>query len=108
VVFINSDPSLIRLFLRFLTAVGISSENLRFRVYIHETADAKRAELFWLKITGGRPEQFLSPVLKRHNPRTARKNVGEDYHGCLRIDVSRSSALYLKIEGWAEAIMAGT
>jgi hypothetical protein len=107
VVFINSDPSLIRFFLRFLAAAGIPFENLSFRVHIHETAGAKRAELFWLKITGARREQFLSPVLKRHNPRTARKNVGEEYHGCLCIDVSRSSALYLKIEGWAEAIMNG-
>jgi hypothetical protein len=33
-----------------------------------------------------------------------RKNVGEDYHGCLRIDVQRSSSLYRKIEGWSAAI----
>jgi hypothetical protein len=62
------------------------------------------AELFWLKVTGARPEQFLSPALKRHNPKTVRKNVGEEYHGCLRIDVRRSSGLYRKIEGWTEAI----
>jgi transposase len=38
VVFINSDPSLIKFFLRFLAVAGISFQNLRFRVYIHETA----------------------------------------------------------------------
>ena len=43
---------------------------------------------------------------KRHNPKTVRKNVGEDYHGRLRIDVRRSSGLYRQIEGWAEAIMS--
>ena len=31
--------------------------------------------------------------------------MGEDYHGCLRIDVRRSTDLYHRIEGWAEAIM---
>jgi hypothetical protein len=65
------------------------------------------AELFWLKITGARPEQFRRASLKRHNPKTVRKNVGENYHGCLRIDVHRSADLYRKIEGWAAAGMAG-
>ena len=82
------------------------TENLTFRVHIHESADARSAGLFWLKVTGAQPEQFLTPALKRHNPKTVRKNVGEDYHGCLRIDVRRSSGLYRKIEGWAEAIMS--
>jgi transcriptional regulator with XRE-family HTH domain len=106
VIFTNSDPSLIRFFLRFLEAVGIAAENLAFRIYIHESADARSAEIFWLKVTGAQPEQFLSPALKRHNPKTVRKNVGEDYHGCLRIEVRRGSGLYRKIEGWAEAIMS--
>jgi transcriptional regulator with XRE-family HTH domain len=106
VVFMNSDPSLIRLFLRFLEAMGTPAENLAFRVYIHESADPRSAELFWLKVTGAQPEQFLSPALKRHNPKTVRKNVGEDYHGCLRVEVRRGSGLYRKIEGWAEAIMS--
>jgi hypothetical protein len=42
----------------------------------------------------------------REARRTVRENVGEDYHGCLRIDVRRSSGLYRQIEGWAEAIMS--
>ncbi len=44
---------------------------------IHENADVKAAELFWLEATGTKPEQFLTPTLKRHNPKTVRKNVGE-------------------------------
>jgi transcriptional regulator with XRE-family HTH domain len=108
VVFINSDPLLIQFFLRFLKAVNVPIEDLTFRVYIHESADAESAQLFWLKVTGVRMEQFLVPVLKHHNPKTVRKNVGEDYHGCLRIDVHRSRDLYRKIEGWAEAIMSAS
>jgi hypothetical protein len=37
-----------------------------------------------------------------------RKNVGEDYHGCLRIDVLRGADLYRRIEGWAAAITSGS
>jgi hypothetical protein len=105
--FINSDPSLIRFFLRFLGAAGTPRADLSFRVCIHENADIEAARTFWTKVTGANPEQMRRPTLKRHNPRTQRKNVGQDYHGCLRIDVRNSSALYLKIEGWAIAAMAG-
>ena len=46
------------------------------------------------------------PPTKVH-PRTTRKNIGEGYHGCLRITARRSSDLYRKIEGWAAAAMIG-
>ncbi len=65
------------------------------------------AQRFWLDVTGASLGQFLAPTLKRHNPKTTRKNVGENYHGCLRIDVHRSAGLYRKIEGWAGAITSG-
>jgi hypothetical protein len=106
VVFINSDPGLIRFFLRFLDAAGVPRSDLVFCVHIHETADAAVAQRFWLEVTGASPEQFQKPALKRHSLKTNRKNVGADYHGCLRIIVHRSSALYRKIEGWASAAMA--
>ncbi len=104
VIFTNSDPDLIRFFLRFLEATGTPRTDATFRVCIHESADVASAERFWLEVTGASPDQFRPPTLKRHNPRTVRKNVGDDYHGCLRIDVRRSSGLYRKIEGWAAAI----
>lgn len=106
VVFINSDPALITFFLRFLHTAGIKRCDLILRVYIHENADAEAAQRFWLDLTGVQPGQFRRPVLKHHNPKTVRKNVGEDYYGCLRIDVRRSGELYRKIEGWVSAITA--
>lgn len=105
VLFINSDPGLIRFFLRFLGAAGVPRSDLAFPVHIHETADVAAAQRFWQEITGASPEQFQKPALKRHNPKTNRKNVGADYHGCLRVTVYRSSAFYRKIEGWASAAM---
>jgi transposase len=106
VAFMNSDPGLIRLFLRFLDAAGIPRSDLVFTVCIHESGDVAAAQQFWLEVTQANSEQFKKPSLKRHNPKTTRKNVGEDYHGCLRIGVHRSSVLLRKIEGWAQAIMA--
>jgi hypothetical protein len=106
VTFLNSDPALIKFFLRFLEAADIGREDLVYRVQIHETADVEAAQRFWLDVTQANPSQFRRATLKRHNPKTVRKNTGGDYHGCLRIDVLRSSALYRQIEGWATAAMS--
>ncbi len=105
VQFVNSDPRLILFFLRFLHVAGVEPDRLACRVHIHETADVGRSQQFWLDVTGLKPEQFRRPTLKRHNPKTVRKNTGESYHGCLIIDVLRSADLYRKIEGWAAAAM---
>ncbi len=106
--FVNSDPGLIKLFLGFLRVAEAEWSTLRFRVQIHERADVLAAEQFWLRVTGADPAQFHSTQLKRHNPRTVRKNVGADYHGCLRIDVLQSADLYRRIEGWFRAATAVT
>jgi hypothetical protein len=107
VSFMNSDPALVRFFLRFLDAAGIERDRLRCAVSIHESADAAAAQQFWQRITGLEATQFRRPALKKHNPRTVRKNTGADYHGCLRMDVLRGTSLYRKIEGWAAAAMTG-
>lgn len=106
VSFINSDPTLIKFFLKFLEVAGAGPERFIFRIYIHESADTGAAQRFWLGVTQAHPAQFRNPTLKRHNPRTVRKNTGDDYHGCLRVDVRRSVDLYRQIEGWANAVMA--
>lgn len=106
VSFINSDPALVKFFLRFLDVAGVERERLIFRVYVHESADVEAAQRFWLELTGVQPGQFRRPTLKRHNPRTVRKNIGADYHGCLTINVRLGADLYRKIDGWATAVMA--
>jgi hypothetical protein len=106
VVFINSDPGLITFFLRFLAVAGVALERLTCRVCIHESADVAAAHRYWREVTGLNEHQFGAPTLKHHNPKTIRKNIGEDYHGCLAIRVRVSSDLYRRIEGWASTAMA--
>ena len=105
VKFINSDPGLIKLFLRFLALAGVTPDRLICRISIHESADVATAHKFWLDVTGIPEVQFRRPTLKRHNPRTVRKNTGTDYHGCLAIYVRQSAELYRQIEGWTNAAM---
>jgi len=70
VTFMNSDPGLIAFFLRFLYTAGISRDDLVFRVYIHENADVRAAQQFWLEVTGTQSSQFRRPTLKHHNPKS--------------------------------------
>ena len=86
---------------------GIPRSDLAFQLQIHETADVAAAIQFWLGVTAARPDQFRKVSLKQSNPRTTRRNTGDGYHGCLRVDVMRSCELYRKIEGWASAGTTG-
>ncbi len=106
VSFINSDARLVVFFLRFLSAAEIGLDRVICRVYIHENADVAAAQRFWIRVTGLPEGQFREPTLKRHNPVTTRRNTGDGYHGCSRIDVRRSARLYREIEGWAAAVMS--
>ena len=104
VIFVNSDPELISFFLLFLDTAGVPRSDLIFRLHIHPTADVQAAEQFWLTLTGAQPEQFRKTSLKHPNNQTTRKNVGDGYRGCLRLEVRRSRELYRRIEGWAAGV----
>lgn len=97
--FINSDPNVIKLFLRWLELLDVTRDRLTLRVSIHETADVKAAENFWADIVGVDVSAFSKATLKKHNPRTVRKNTADSYHGCLAIYVRQSADLYRRMEG---------
>ncbi|MFE3494271.1 hypothetical protein [Streptomyces sp. NPDC059175] len=98
--FVNSDPGMIALFLAWLDLVGVERARLKFHVMIHESADVRAAEQYWADVVGADHTAFGRTTLKRHNPKTVRKNVGEGYRGCLVIHVRQSADLYRRIEGW--------
>lgn len=100
VIFVNSDAGMIRTFLAWLDLVGVEPERRRFSVSIHESADVPAAEAYWAQQVGITVGELLKTSLKKHNPRTNRTNVGDDYHGCLRVAVLKSAELHRRIEGW--------
>ncbi|MER6405467.1 hypothetical protein ABT269_18415 [Streptomyces viridosporus] len=100
VTFVNSDPDMITVFLAWLRLLDVEPKRLRFAVHIHENADVAGIEQFWADHVGVERSVFLKTTLKRHSPSTNRKNTGEDYHGCLRIDVRDGADLYRRITGW--------
>jgi transcriptional regulator with XRE-family HTH domain len=100
--FVNTDVTLVRLFLRFLDLCQIARERVGFRVSIHESADAAAATEWWATSLGVSVESFTRPTIKRHRVRTNRKNVANDYHGCVVVTVAGSRDIYWRVE----AVMA--
>ena len=105
--FINSDPALILLFLRFADLLGVDRSTVQFRVNIHESADIEAATKWWADLVGVPVERFHRATLKTHNPTTVRSNVGESYRGCLSISVLRSRPHYWRVEGVMQGIVRG-
>lgn len=106
VVLINSDPTVIQVFLAWLRLMGVDDDRLQFRLSIHESADLEAATAAWATAVGFGAERFGRPTLKRHNPLTARRNTSTAYIGCLIIRVRRSVELNRRIAGWWSGIAA--
>lgn len=100
ITFINSDAGVIEVFLAWLKLMGVGLEECRFRVHIHETADVAAAEAYWASHVGASRDVFQRATLKKHRPGTNRRNIGDDYRGCLVINVLQSAALYRNVEAW--------
>lgn len=100
VLFVNSDPGVIRLYLSWLNLLGVGPERLTYRLMIHMTADVRSAERYWAELVGIDASALQKTTIKKHNPKTVRKNVGENYRGCLVIRVLQGADLYRRIEGW--------
>jgi hypothetical protein len=104
VVFINSDPDVIRVYLAWLDLLGVKAGRLCYRVMIHESADVTAAERYWADLVRIDAASLQKTTLKKHNPKTVRKNVGAEYRGCLVVRVSQGAELYRRIEGWWQGI----
>lgn len=102
--FINSDPRMIQVYVRWLELLGVERHRMRCSLHIHDSADLTEATQFWSNITGVPAEDFLKPSVRKDNPGTNRLNRGPSYRGCLRIYVANSARLYRQVEGWWQGI----
>ena len=98
--FTNSDPNLIKTFLKLLRHSFILDEN-RFRVvvHLHEYHDREQQLKFWQDVTGIPSKQFTKPYLKKHTGKRKRKN----YNGCISVryyDVNVGRRLLLMAEAF--------
>ncbi|MBC2876104.1 hypothetical protein H7K43_13755 [Streptomyces sp. TYQ1024] len=107
VTFVNSDVGMITLYLAWLRLLGVEPDRLAYRVMIHESADVEGAERYWAGQIGIDKSGLDKTTLKKHNPKTVRKNVGDAYRGCLVVRVRGGADLYRRIEGWWYGIVLG-
>ncbi|MFH0792389.1 MAG: hypothetical protein V1905_04225 [bacterium] len=103
--FTNSDLSMLKLYLKWLEKTcKIDIDNIKFEIYIHESGNIQKAREFWSKNLNLSIEKFQRVRLKKNKINTKRKNIGDNYHGLLRITVKKSANLNRKIFGWIERI----
>lgn len=106
--FTNSDPGMIKIFLRWLfSACGVSRNEVKFGLYIHENNRYRinTVKEFWSKETGFPIDSFSYVYYKKSIVLTKRKNIGDKYFGNLRVMVTKSTALQRQISGWIEGIV---
>lgn len=106
ICFNNSDPKMIFLFDRWIKEFfDRKGDDITYSIYIHQTADAERAQTFWGNLLNTKIEKIY---FKKHTPKTNRKNIQDTYFGLLRIEVRRSTDLNRKIKGWTLGIIEST
>jgi predicted DNA-binding protein YlxM (UPF0122 family) len=85
VVFINSDPNLIRFFLLlFRRSFSLKENKFRALVHLHDYHDNKTQVQFWSKVTGIPQGQFTKSYQKINGG----KNTREGYQGCVSVRYS--------------------
>ena len=80
--FTNSDPAMIKTFLRLLRiGFAIDESKLRVNIHVHEYHNEPKQVLFWSKQTNIPIQKFNKSYLKPHT----KKVIRENYQGCARI-----------------------
>lgn len=108
--FSNSDPKMIKLYIRWLIdIVGVNPNQVYCYLYIRKSAEGHLSSIRkkWIGVTGLPKKQFTGVYYKKHTIKTNRKNIGDNYFGTLRVWVSKSTDLNRKISGWYDGIAEG-
>ncbi len=107
-IFNNSDPAMIKVFLKWLVEVcEVSPINITLEIYIHENSvnQVKSVQNHWSEITGFPISALQRVYYKQNKISTNRKNIGNLYYGSLRVKVNASSVLLRRVTGWTRGII---
>jgi hypothetical protein len=67
--FANSDPKMIKIFLKFLRDIcGVSEDRLRIYVYAYSYSSIDKIKEYWHNITKVPLDQFTKPYIREGNP----------------------------------------
>lgn len=106
VTFSNSDVEMVVVFLKWLEMLRIHPDRIIFELYIHVSAKEKVPEIqhYWSKMLNSSINKFSCVYFKKGNGKTNRRNIGREYHGLIRIKVSKSTDFNRRIAGWVMGI----
>ena len=97
--FANSNPEMVRIFLRFLREIcGVSEQRLRVYIYAYSRENINKIKRYWGKITGISILQFTKPYIRTGSPHLSRRNLP---YGMIHIRYNDKKLLKL-IEHWIE------
>jgi len=107
--FTNSDPRMIKIFLKWLHRVcKVDANQIWFEVYLHEYHQLRKNDVikYWSRELSISPRVFDRIYYKKGKVKTKRKNSTNDsYFGLLRVRVQKSSTLLRQITGWVQGIV---
>ena len=104
--FANSDPQMIKIFILWIIrCCNVTKDRIKCRLGVNESyaLKTKDLELYWSNILHIPLTQFQKPYIQKVQWKKQYDNPKE-YHGVLRIRVSKSIDLLRKIHGWIEGI----
>jgi transcriptional regulator with XRE-family HTH domain len=109
VSFINSDPKMILLMLRWFRDIcKVSDDKFSLQVKINKIHQkrVKEVEDYWSKLTKIPLDQFNKTILIESQNKKIYPNFNEHY-GTLRVVVRQGTQLRRKINGWIEGLTKG-
>lgn len=109
VSFTNMDVDMVRVFMKWLEKCGVQRKDITFSILLHKSREAEVEHIieYWSKVARFRRSELTGVYLKRALSVTKRKNVGDGYHGVLKVRVKKSSELQRKIKGWTNGLIDG-
>ena len=108
VLFGNSDPQMLRVFIAWLALLDISSTDLMYELYLHtsRTSQVEEFKKWWAKQLGIHTSELTRIYYKKGSIKTNRTNTADLYHGLIRIKVKSSTSLNREVSGYIAGIVA--
>ncbi len=67
VEFVNSDPKMVAVFMKYIRAKHIDEARLRIRMAIHIQDDESECRKYWMGVTGLRDSNFMCTIVKEQS-----------------------------------------
>jgi len=98
--FVNSDPLLISIMMRFFRQIcEVEDDHFRFRIHLHENANPDESLKFWSEIASISKTQFYRPYFGVPKSSKGKRPKNRLPYGTLHLIIS-DAGLVRKLKGW--------